>query len=362
MLILTSVISNASYHGGVAAVNQLLLAAAGAASIPGAVVCQNDPIDAEWLKQWPEGFCAEGSRLRLTLAALSRRGHAKGSVILATHIGLAPVGRLIKEITGGQLCVFLHGVEAWRPLSWRTTWGMRACDKVVANSNFTLRNFRESNPSLARIPGAVCYLPARPLASDEPSLHKKDSPDLLRVLLVGRLWGRGLSKGQRQLIQIWPRVVSEFPNAELCLVGAGDGANELKELARQNGVSPSVRLLGQVSDEELRALYASSDLYAMPSWGEGFGLVFAEAMSHGLPCIASRFDAGSEVVVDGVTGILVDPNRSDELLGALRTLLSDGRLRRRMGEAGRTRAKEVFSLRAFNRRVESILRWEVLEH
>jgi phosphatidylinositol alpha-1,6-mannosyltransferase len=100
----------------------------------------------------------------------------------------------------------------------------------------------------------------------------------------------------------------------------------------------------------------------MPSWGEGFGLVFAEAMSHGLPCIASRFDAGSEVVVDGVTGILVDPNRSDELLGALRTLLSDGRLRRRMGEAGRTRAKEVFSLRAFNRRVESILRWEVLEH
>ncbi|HEY7547208.1 MAG TPA: glycosyltransferase family 4 protein [Blastocatellia bacterium] len=355
MLILASVISNPSFHGGVAAVNQMLLSAA--AAIPGTIVCQNDPHDAPWLRQWPDGFCAGGSRLRMTLGALSRRRYARDSITLVTHIGLAPVGRLIKQLTGGRLCAFLHGVEAWDSLPRRTEWGVGACDSLVANSNFTLKKFREANPSLSAIPGEVVYLPARTLA-DSNGNHNHPPRSALRALIVGRLWGRGMVKGQRQLIEIWPEVQRDFPGAELYVVGAGEGRSEFEELARKLNAQDAVRFTGEVTDEQLDALYASSDVYAMPSQGEGFGLVFAEAMSRGLPCIASRADAGSEVVVDGETGIHVDPDDRQELLRALKTLFGNSALRCRMGEAGRRRAEELFSLEAFNRKIERILRGE----
>jgi glycosyltransferase involved in cell wall biosynthesis len=84
--------------------------------------------------------------------------------------------------------------------------------------------------------------------------------------------------------------------------------------------------------------------------------VFAEAMAHGLPCIASREDAGSEVVVHGQTGFHVDPDDPAELTQRLQQLLGDAALRARLGEAGRRRAADLFSLKSFNQRVVELLR------
>jgi glycosyltransferase involved in cell wall biosynthesis len=111
-----------------------------------------------------------------------------------------------------------------------------------------------------------------------------------------------------------------------------------------------------VSDAELAEIYRASHVFAMPSRGEGFGLVFAEAMAHGLPCIASRLDAGSEVVVDGETGVHVDPDDEADLLRALMALLTDPALRRRLGDAGRMRAQMLFGLDGFNARISELLR------
>jgi phosphatidylinositol alpha-1,6-mannosyltransferase len=264
---------------------------------------------------------------------------------------------MIKQISGARLYVFLHGVECWRRLSASAQWGMRACDLAIANSQITLEKFRQANPSLSAIPGEVVYLPARKLALSNGN-HNHPPRSAPRALIVGRLWGRGMVKGQRQLIEVWPEVQRDFPGAELYVVGAGEGRSEFEELARKHSVQDAVRFTGEVTDEELDALYTSSDVYAMPSQGEGFGLVFAEAMSRGLACIASRFDAGSEVVVDGETGIHVDPDDRQELLKALKTLFGDSDLRQKMGEAGRRRAEELFSLEAFNRKIKRILRGE----
>jgi phosphatidylinositol alpha-1,6-mannosyltransferase len=151
-------------------------------------------------------------------------------------------------------------------------------------------------------------------------------------------------------------VLAAFPAAELWIVGGGDGRRELEALAHSLGVERAVKFTGEVADAELSALYATSDLFAMPSRGEGFGLVFAEAMASGLPCIASRFDAGSEVVADGETGLLVDPGNPDELLQAITRFLGDQDLRAKMGQAGRRRASQFFSLASFNQRIEKWLR------
>jgi phosphatidylinositol alpha-1,6-mannosyltransferase len=230
------------------------------------------------------------------------------------------------------------------------------CDRIIANSEFTLAKFREVNPRFADIPSGVCYLPARSLGDGSLQSGQVDNRSSERVLIVGRLWGRGLRKGQRELIRVWPKVLCRFPSAQLCIVGGGQGYSELKQLISSLGITDSVHLTGPVSDEELTELYAGAAVYAMPSEGEGFGLVFAEAMARGLPCIASRSDAGQEVVVDGVTGFTVDREKPDELLRAVCTLLGDEDLRRRMGGAGRRRVIEKFSLASFNDRMERVLR------
>jgi phosphatidylinositol alpha-1,6-mannosyltransferase len=356
MMMLVSMISGAGF-GGIQMVNRLLIDALNYAGMEAAIVSLHDSPDAEWRHRLRHSFCAGGSKARFLMGALFLKRHARRSIIFVSHINLVSVGRMIKQVSGASLYVFAHGIEAWQSLPPNAMWGMRACDRVVANSQFTLDKFRDSNSCLSTIPGLVLHLPARRLGDSNSNSTFFRHPEL-RVLIVGRLWGRGLVKGQRQLIELWPQVKSEFPRAELFIVGAGDGRRELEEMARRIGAADSIRFTGQVTDEELAAFYRSSDVYAMPSWGEGFGLVFAEAMSHSLPCIASRFDAGSEVVVDGETGLHVDPENPQEILAALKTLLGDADLRRRMGEAGRRRASELFSLDAFNRKIEKILRGE----
>lgn len=342
---------------GIPVVNRLLLDAMRSAGMNGTVVSLNDAPGAEWTVDWPAAFCAGGGRLRFAVGALARARSARRSVIFVTHTGLVPVGRAVKQLAGGRLCLFLHGVEAWEPLPARAVWGLRACDLLVANSHFTLREFLKRHPSLGGTAAEVCYLPARRLAT-QGEAHERvlaGPPGAPRVLIVGRLWGRGLLKGQRQLISIWPRVREAVPGAELWIVGEGDGRAELERQAASHCAGDAVVFTGFVPDAELTEIYSSSDVFAMPSRGEGFGLVFAEAMARGLPCIASRIDAGSEVVVDGETGLHVDPDSADELLAAVTSLLSDAAMRRRMGEAGRQRATELFGLSEFNERIVRLL-------
>ena len=356
MMLLASDVYGSS-HAGIPMVNRLVVDAARRRRLDGVVISLDDQPNAPWLAEWPGSFGAGCSKWRFARAALARASHAEGSVILATHCGLVPVGRLVKIKSGGRLVLFLHGVEVWRTLPPRVRWGVRGCDLVVANSQFTLDEFRRLNPDLAVVPAEVCHLPAR-LLTHEPastSATRPDAPHGVRAVVVGRLWGRGLLKGQRTLISIWSRVVKRFPNAELIVVGEGDGQPELEQLAGDLGVGSHVRFTGFVADAELDRIYRSADMYVMPSKGEGFGLVFAEAMSYGLPCIASRYDAGREVVVDGVTGLLVDPDDDESVLQAVTALIHSSDLRGRMGAAGRERARTMFGLERFDAHIQSIL-------
>ena len=351
MLFLVTVISGAGY-GGIQTVNQLFMDAARRAFVPGVIVSRHDPPDAGWLRDWPGSLCAASSVPKLLAGALRRYGHARGSVILATHVGLAPLARCLKALSGGRFYMFLHGVEAWGPLPRPTRWGLRACDLFVANSQFTLDKFRENHPQFASTKGEVCYLPARLTPADDAPRERR-----LRVVTVGRLWGRGMRKGQKQIISLWPRILQAFPEAEYWIIGGGEGQQELIALAQQHCVADSIKFTGAISDAELSELYRSSAVYAMPSWGEGFGLVFAEAMAHALPCIASKSDAGREVVVDGTTGLHVDPENAEEIYQALVKLLRDDALRAQMGDASRARAQDLFSLASFEPRAVRLLRF-----
>ena len=118
---------------------------------------------------------------------------------------------------------------------------------------------------------------------------------------------------------------------------------------RASGLAECVDFLGRITDLELSRLYRRAALFAMPSRQEGFGLVYAEALWHGLPCIGSTADAAPEVIEAERTGRLVPYGDAAALAPTLVELLTDPTLRRSWGEEGMRQARERFGYERFRR-------------
>ena len=116
-------------------------------------------------------------------------------------------------------------------------------------------------------------------------------------------------------------------------------------LTEECGISSHVHFAGYVPDKQMPAYYEACDLFAMPSTGEGFGLVYLEAMYHAKPCLAGTWDAASEVVRDGETGLLVEPGNVEQLTRALVELLTQPEHSKRLGWAGKERLEQPVHLR-----------------
>jgi glycosyltransferase involved in cell wall biosynthesis len=277
-------------------------------------------------------------------------------VILSTHVHLSPVARLLRG-PATRVYQFLHGVECWLPISMRSRWGLACADVLLCNSAFTHRRFLHHNPGFASLPSRVCWLGA-PEDHLPEEASEESCGDELSVLIVGRIVGEERYKGHEQLIAVWPEVRRRFPRARLDIVGGGNASAALQDLAERRGLlaSGAVRLWGQVSNEELRERYRRCSVFAMPSRGEGFGLVYLEAMAFGKPCLASLDDAASEVVLGEETGLLVRYADREGLLYALCRLLESRALRRKLGRAGRERVIAHFTERRFGERL-----WEALD-
>jgi spore coat protein SA len=167
-----------------------------------------------------------------------------------------------------------------------------------------------------------------------------------RVVMFGGRIDR--LKGGLELLEALALVVRDVPELTLLLVGdALPGFfEEMVALAGRNGLGAE-RLVrtGWLTGEELRAAYSLSEVVVSPSLCfESFGLVNLEAMAAGRPVVASMWGGPSDVVVDGVTGFLVNPTQTAVLAERLRRLLQDEGLARRLGAAGRARVADVFSL------------------
>lgn len=161
------------------------------------------------------------------------------------------------------------------------------------------------------------------------------------VLFVGRL---ALYKGAHFLIRAIPHILKKVPDTKFLITGAARFDNiEMSKLILNSKIRNSLIFTGFVSDEDIPKIYSACDVFCYPSLWEGFGLTPAEAQACGKPVVAFNHCAIPEVVEDKKTGILVKPEDFMMLAKAISFLLSNERVREKMGKRARERVEKLFS-------------------
>jgi glycosyltransferase involved in cell wall biosynthesis len=217
-------------------------------------------------------------------------------------------------------------------------WALRISDAVVAISSYTAREIAR----FAKVPVQVIPY-TLPFVEDESKTRAARGTGL-RVLFVGRLVER---KGVTHLIEAVRRLPAEL-HGRLVVIGDGPERAALEAQARAAGMADRVEIRGRVSDAELRAAYAASDALVLPSIvdargdTEGLGVVLLEAMSYGVPVVASDIGGITDIVEHGKSGLLVPPGDPDQLAAALERLARDPGLVARLGAAGEQRVRSAF--------------------
>jgi len=233
------------------------------------------------------------------------RGASGADRLICGHLGQLIVAWLARCFHP-RLRYYLvaHGIEVWRPYTLMEKRALRGARRILCVSDYTRREVQRrialSGSRFAVVPNALDPLFDHALADNTPGGGESV------ILTVARLDAWERYKGVDHLIGAMPAVRQAVPAARLRIVGTGSDLPRLKELTVRLGVTGTVEFTGAVDDEHLRKAYRDCALFALPSSGEGFGIVFLEAMAHGKPCLGARAGAVPEII-DGTSGMLVDP-------------------------------------------------------
>ena len=240
---------------------------------------------------------------------------------------------------------------------------LRDSSLVLANSRFTAQRLQETGCVKSAIeilnPGVDpgVFGPGVP-TQEMMRIRKQYGLGNRRVVLtIGRLVPR---KNHISVLRALPQVLEKIPEVCYLIVGDGEERPRLEQEVQHLGLEKVVIFAGQVPQTDLVACYAASDLFIMPSTMvgdnfEGFGIVFAEAGACGKPVISGRSGGVSDAVVDGVTGLLVDPLDVGEIADAIIRLLTDQAYARRLGKNGRKRAVQELDWNRVAERLEILL-------
>lgn len=294
-----------------------------------------------------------GDRRALLRAFLSELG--RPLPLILGHVHLAPLGL----VWPGPYGVIAHGSEVYAPLAPLRRLGLRRAQRVACVSDHTLGCVVDRQgvaaPRCLRVVNALPQLPRR---TDPPP---RPSAAPLRLLCISRLHPAE-PKGIDALLRALARLPPGF--AELTILGEGAARPALQALAQDLGLGlglglgPSgdrVRFLGAVSDAVRDAELDACDAFALPSEGEGFGIVYLEALARGKPCIAAAAGGAPEIVRDGETGFLIPAPVAAHIpqLAAAILALGDPALRAQLGQAGRQHVAARHSPDAFAARAEA---------
>jgi phosphatidyl-myo-inositol dimannoside synthase len=275
---------------------------------------------------------------------------------LFNHVGIARAQNVVPRFARQPYGVLLCGIEVWDPdLGSDRKTVLRKAAVRIAISRYTARRVSELHPEIGPI--TACPLALLPTSSVAATFDHALLAQIRQasVLIVGRMSSAERYKGHDELLESWSSVVRQVPGAQLAIAGQGDDVTRLREKAGSLGLSNDVLFLGFVSDGTLEALRQQVALFALPSRGEGFGLVYLDAMRAGLACIGGAHDAASDVIIHGETGLLVDPNDREALAASIVALLREPERRAAYGAAGKLRFEAEFTFERYCDRLRPIL-------
>jgi phosphatidyl-myo-inositol dimannoside synthase len=264
-------------------------------------------------------------RLAYSLSALRTATHGRFDIVFCGHLFMAPLAAAIARLIRARLWVQVHGIEAWRPLSGHHRKSVETATLVTSVSRYTKRRLLEW---IGIDPGRVKILPN----TVDPRFQPGPKPGYLIerhaasgkkvIMTVSRLAGSEQYKGHDRVIRALPRILLNRPEAIYIIVGDGDDCPRIKALAEECRVADKVRFAGRVAPEELPDHLRLADVLVMPSTGEGFGIVFLEALATGIHVIGGNQDGSMDPLADGELGRVIDPDNQEELASSVCSALS----------------------------------------
>jgi phosphatidylinositol alpha-1,6-mannosyltransferase len=282
-----------------------------------------------------------------------------------------PVGTLAmiyKKRKNIPYIVYAHGIDILIPQKFmRKNTLLKSiishAKGIIANSNFTRNELIKLGavPDKIKVVNPCPNMEANTFSEfrlrriiDEQKLKNRDI-----LLTVGRLVER---KGHDKVIEALPEIIKKVPNVIYLICGKGPHKKKLISLVNKNNLSDYVKFLGQLPQEDLTAYYQLCDVFIMPSRQlpngdvEGFGIVFIEANLFGKPVIGGRSGGIPEAILDGQTGVLVNPIDIINIADAAIQLLTDKTLSQRLGQQGQIRARNDFDWKIQTEKIKEILK------
>jgi phosphatidylinositol alpha-1,6-mannosyltransferase len=297
-----------------------------------------------------------GGLRRASIAVLNARIPAEAlrfrpDVVVSAHIVTSPGARMARRVRRVPVVQYLYALEMGARPGLAAS-AVQWADAIVAISEHT----RGLAIAAGADPGRIQCIPP---GVDLPERVERAPTERPTIITVAQILQR--YKGHDVLTRALPLIEARVPEVEWIVIGDGPFKPQLAELVRAQRLDGQVRLVGTVSDAERDACLDRAHVFAMPSrvpatgvGGEGFGITYLEAGAHGLPVVGGDVGGTRDAVVDGETGLLVDPNDNVAVADAIADLLLDPERARRLGQAGAARA-QAFAWPLMAARVEDLI-------
>lgn len=280
--------------------------------------------------------------------------------IVSTHLNFGPAVRWAARLGGSRYALVAHGIDVHSALSVARLKAIRHADQLIVVSQWTRQRLLDIGGIEAK------RIEILPNTYDDKRFLPGPYPEALAarygirpservILTVARLEPGEGYKGYDRILEALPQICRAAGEVRFVIAGKGGDRGRLEEMASDFGVSEHVTFAGFVPDEELADHYRLADVFAMPSTGEGFGIVFLEAMGCGTPVLGGNQDGSVDALDGGKLGLLVDPTSVDAIAeGLIELLRRQGRDfwfdRQRLSAV----VKERYGREAFRRRVAEI--------
>ncbi|MDJ1168135.1 glycosyltransferase [Roseofilum sp. BLCC_M154] len=283
-------------------------------------------------------------------------------LVITSHLNFTPVAYWLKRFRGIPYWTIAHGVEAWNIESPILKTALRHADRILAVSKYTrdrLLKEQDLNPERVLLLPNTFDSDRFTIAPKPPYLLQRYgfSPETKILLTVCRLDSQEQYKGYDRILEALPTILPQVPNLHYLIVGKGDDRPRVETLIQQLNLQKYVTLAGFIPDEELCDHYNLCDLFAMPSKGEGFGIVYLEALACGKPTLGGNQDGALDALCNGKLGALVNPDRVEEIAQTLIQILQRQYPNPLMyePEALRQQVIETFGFEQFQQTLEALM-------